>query len=142
MHIRAVRLSDRKPAQGVIGISRTAIALLAVLLLGALMLNCAAHGHRGHEHPAVQFTASSVGEITSPVIDHDGESCGWAAHCLVKSLPPTATEPLPLQQMIWATTLLAVLQAIAVLARGMRGPPMRRVVAGREILTHFCIARR
>lgn len=142
----------------------SASALLMVVLLVALMVDCAFGGEEhthavadGHAHPAVVDHSHGTAVIRptpEPTTDVGGlfapggiHPCGpHILHCLVKSTLPEVTGSVPPPHLLFFLVAVAVIPVLT-LGRApcaVRGPPGTPVSAGsgRSILTRLCIARR
>ncbi|MGY1949130.1 putative copper homeostasis (lipo)protein LpqS [Nocardia asiatica] len=151
----AIRRYRRRPTVNHISRLRSgrhiATLLLAVLLI-APVIDCALLGEHAHPHPRSPSSAAHVAHLASAtlereVIDLFEDDCGpHLVHCIVKSTLPGAAAGMLLVQLL--TSMLAVVVAVPTTLRsasgGVRGPPVAGlpVVAGRDILMRFCIARR
>lgn len=143
----------------------SALALIVVVLLVALMVDCALGGEE-HTHAVADGRTPSVitehsREVAAvrptpgPVTDIGGlfayegiHPCGpHMLHCLVKSTLPEAIASVPPPHLPLFLLALAVIAPIALggMLCAVRGPPPDTpvsAVGGRSILTRFCIARR
>lgn len=129
---------NRRTRGATIMVVLAALALLSPLLHCDLLVPGAAHARA---HAAVAAAGHHV---------HTGDPAGshctaHAVHCVSQVvLPARVPDPFGLVLLVTLTLTMAVAFSLApITGRWIRGPPAGALAAGgREILTHFCIARR
>ncbi|WP_157106109.1 hypothetical protein [Nocardia sienata] len=129
---------NRRTRGATIMVVLAALTLLSPLLHCDLVPAAAAHS-RAHEAVAAAGHHVHTG-------DPAGSHCtAHAVHCVSQVvLPARVPDPLVLVLLVTLTLTTAVALSLAPIpGRWIRGPPAGALAAGgREILTHFCIARR
>ncbi|MEV0107647.1 hypothetical protein AB0H42_15035 [Nocardia sp. NPDC050799] len=129
---------NRRNRGAMIMVVLAALALLSPLLHCDLVPAAAAHA-RAHEAVAAAGHHVHTGDPA------DSHCTAHAVHCVSQVvLPARIPDPSVLVPVVTLTLTTAVAVAVAPSnARWIRGPPTGALAAGgREILTHFCIARR
>ncbi|WP_282783854.1 MULTISPECIES: hypothetical protein [unclassified Nocardia] len=135
-----MRSSGRQRSRGQLS------ALIAVLLLIVPLIDCALVETAGHAHSpadtAVVLATGAAADARAP-LDHTVAQClPDVEHC-EQALPPVLAAGVPQLPALPHWTALALAAVLAWrLCGGVRGPPPLPALAGRSLLTRFCISRR